>query len=210
MKYLFSLIALTVLLSFSPPGGIHSIAIKALDGNDIELSQYKGKKLLFIVLPLSAEDTTVNVKQLAQLQDKYRSTLVVVGVPSIEAGFKPHNADKVKKLYKEAHILVTEGMNVKKGGQQATLFQWLTSKEQNGHFDLDVKGVGSKFFVDEGGELYAVMGPNFILTHPLMDKILGKALNDQKNRQVTEEQMKQRRIHYANADSVRSLRSKRH
>jgi len=210
MKYFFSLIVLTVLFSFSPSDDIYNVAVKSLDGNNIDLNQYKGKKILFVVLPLSAEDTTINVKQLAQLQDKYRGTLVVVGVPSIEAGFKTHNADKVKMLYKEAHILVTKGMNVKKGGQQAALFQWLTSKEQNGHFDQDVQGVGSKFFVDEGGELYAVMGPILTLTNPLMDKILGKALNVQKDRQVAEEQMKQRRIHYANADSLRSMRSKRH
>lgn len=175
MKYLFSLIALSVLLSFSPSGDIYSVAVKAIDGNKLDLSQYKGKKLLFVVLSHSGEDSTISVNQLAQLQEKYRSTLVVIGIPSIEAGFKAVDADKLTKRYKDAHIIITEGMNVKKGGQQAALLQWLTSKEQNRHFNQDVQGVGSKFFVDEGGGLYAVMGPNFSLASPFMDKILTKS-----------------------------------
>ncbi|AEV99389.1 hypothetical protein A4D02_26495 [Niastella koreensis] len=174
MKYLYSLIASTLLFSFRPTGDIYSIAVKNLDGNNFDLNQYKGKKMLFVVLPLSAEDTTITVSQLAQLQYKYQGSLVVVGVPSIEAGFKTPDADTLSTLYKDAHILLTEGMNVKKGGQQAVLFQWLTSKDQNHHFDLDVQGVGSKFFVDEGGDLYAVMGPDFSLANPVVEKILTK------------------------------------
>ncbi len=121
MKHFFSLIALTVLLSFSPSGDIYSVAVKALDGNNLDLNQYKGKKVLFVVLSLSAEDTTLRVNQLAQLQEKYRSSLVIVEVPSIEAGFKTPDADKLKDLYKDAHIIITEGMNVNKGEQQSAL-----------------------------------------------------------------------------------------
>jgi glutathione peroxidase len=168
------LIALTVLLSFRPSGDIYSIAVKDLDGNNIELNQYKGKKILFVVLSPSGEDATITVNQIAQLQDKYRSSLVVIGVPSIEAGFKAADADKLKMRYKDAHIILTEGMKVKKGAQQSALFQWLTSKDENHHFNQDVQGTGAKFFVDEGGDLYAVMGTTFSLTHPLMDKILTK------------------------------------
>lgn len=174
MKYFISLIALTVFISFSPSGDIYSLAIKTLDGNNMELNQYKGKKIFFVVLSLSGEDATIKPNQLAQLQDKYKNTLVVIGVPSIEAGFKASDADKLNNLYKDAHIIITEGMNVKKGEQQSALFNWLTHKDQNRHFDQDVQGVGSKFFVDESGELYAVMGANLTLTHPLMEKILTK------------------------------------
>lgn len=174
MKYFFSLIALTVLLSFRPSGDIYSVAVKAIDGNNIDLNQYKGKKVLFVVLSPAGNDAAIDVNQLAQLQDKYRSTLVVFGIPSIEEGFKASDADKLKMLYNDAHIILTEGMNVKKGEQQSSLFKWLTNKDQNRHFDQDVQGVGAKFFVDESGELYAVMGPSLTLAHPFMDKILTK------------------------------------
>lgn len=175
MKYFFSVTALFLQLSFTD--SIYDITITTIDGNKIELSQFKGKKLLIMLLPLSSQDATVSVKDIARLQAKYQSSLVVIGIPSEEAGYKMQDADKLKNIYRaaNANIIITEGMKVKKGTEQVSLFQWLTNKDMNHHFDLDVRGVGSKFFVDEEGELYAVIGPNTALTNPLMDRIVGKS-----------------------------------
>lgn len=174
MKYILSLLAFIVLLSFRPLSDIYNISLKTIDGDKIDLSQYKGKKMLFIVLPISNQDTTILIGQLVQLQAKYQSSVVIIGIPSEEAGYEAADANKFKKMYKDAsaNFIITEGMKVKKGGGQSLLFQWLTNKDQNHHFDQDVQGVGSKFFVDEGGGLYAVMGPQLKLTNPLMDRIL--------------------------------------
>ena len=60
------------------------------------------------------------------------------------------------------------------GTSQASLFQWLTHKEENRHFDQDVAGTGYKFFVDETGRLYAVLGPGIRLSSPVINKILSK------------------------------------
>jgi len=176
MKYIFSLIALTALFSFRYINDIYSIPLKTIDGTKVDLNQYRGKKMLFIVLPLSSQDTTVTISQITELQTKYQNSLVVIGIPSEEAGFKEGDKDNLKKLYKDAaaNFIIAEGAKVKKGTQQSVLFQWLTSKDQNRHFDQDVQGVGSKFFVDEGGELYAVMGPQLKLYHSLIDKILSR------------------------------------
>jgi glutathione peroxidase len=177
MKYLLSLIAITALLSFRYLDDIYNIALKTIDGTKIELSQYRGKKILFIVLPLSSQDTTVSISQISQLQTKYQSSLVVIGIPAEETGYKSSDADNLKKLYKDAsaNFIIAEGMKVKKGSEQSSLFQWLTSKEKNHHFDQDVQGVGAKFFVDEAGELYAVMGPRLKLTSPVIDKIIARS-----------------------------------
>lgn len=178
MKYIFSLITLLLLLSFRPlDGGIYDITVTTIDGSKISLSRFKGKKLLFLLLPLSAQDTALSVKDIALLQTKYESSLVVIGIPSEEAGYTTRDADKLKKTYKasSASIIITEGMKVKKGTGQFTLFEWLTSKDKNHHFDHDVRGVGSKFFVDEEGDLYAVMTPRLALTDPLMERILSRS-----------------------------------
>ncbi|HRN55616.1 MAG TPA: hypothetical protein PLL71_04160 [Agriterribacter sp.] len=176
MKYILGLMPFFLLLSFRPPEGIYDITITTIDGNKIELSQFKGKKLLFLLLPVSSQDTSVSVNDIGQLQTKYRSSLVIIGIPSEEAGYKAQDADNLKKMYKtpSANIIITEGMKVKRGREQVTLFQWLTNKDLNHHFDHDVRGVGSKFFVDEEGELYAVMGPNLTSTSPLMGRILAR------------------------------------
>ena len=177
MKYILTLIVCTALLSFYYINDIYSVPVNGIDGVKIDLNQYRGKKLLFIVLPLSTQDTTVSINDITQLQTRHQSSLVVIGIPSEEAGFKTGDEGRLKKLYRDAAagIVITEGMKVKKGTGQSALFQWLTSKDQNRHFNQDVRGVGSKFFVDESGELYAVTGPQLRLTHPLMDRILTRA-----------------------------------
>jgi len=180
MKYVFGLIAFLVLLSFRPADGIYNFTLRDINGNKIELGLYKGKKMLFVVLPSSAQDTSIFIKDLSQFQTKYKNTLVVIGIPAEEYGFKKGDEDKIEQLYKNEvkntaiNFLIAERMKVKKGTEQSSLFQWLTSKDQNRHFDQDVRGVGSKFFVDEEGELYAVMSPKFSFTNPLIDKILAK------------------------------------
>lgn len=178
MKYIFSIMTFFLLLSFRPlDGGIYDITVTTIDGNQIALSQFRGKKLLFLLLPLSAQDTMVSVNDIGRLQTKYQSSVVVIGIPCEEAGYKARDADKLKKTYKasSANIIITEGMKVKKGTGQFSLFEWLTSKDKNHHFDQDVRGVGSKFFVDEEGDLYAVMTPKLALTDPLMERILSRS-----------------------------------
>ena len=176
MKYFISLLTLTALLSFRYIDGIYDLSIKTIDGEKIELSQFRGKKMLFIILPLSKTDTTVSINDISQLQAKYQGSLVVIGLPAEESGFRKGEEGKLKKLYKEAsaNFIIAEGMKVKKGNEQAGIFQWMTSKDKNRHFDQDVRGVGSKFFVDEAGELYAVMGPQLKLTNPVIDRIVAR------------------------------------
>src|SRR6185437_4720301 len=176
MKIIVRLVLLSLILSFRPIDGFYSIALKSIDGNTIELSQFRGKKILFILLPMSAQDTTVRIDELSQLQTRYQSSLVIIGIPAVEAGYKAEDAGKLRKTYRDAgaNFIIAEGAKVAKGTGQSPLFQWLTNKKMNHHFDRDVQGVGTKCFVDESGELYAIMGPALALTNPLMDRILGR------------------------------------
>jgi glutathione peroxidase len=178
MKYMLRFIALFLLLSFQQADGIYNITLTSIDGNKIELSQYQGKKLLFVLIPLSTNDTAISIDDIGRLQTKYRNSLVIIGIPSVEAGYQIQDADNLKKIFSDAgaNVIITEGMKVKKGAGQSLLLQWLTSKDKNHHFDQDVQQeVGSKFFVDEAGELYAVMGPQLKLTSSLTDKILARS-----------------------------------
>lgn len=179
MKYFVGFITFLLLLSFRPVEGIYDITIKTIDGDKIELSQYRGKKILFILLPISVHDTSVSINNIATLQTKYQNSLVIIGVPYVEAGFKTQDAGKLKKAYMDAgaNFIIAEGMKVKKGTGQSSLFQWLTSKDMNHHFNQEGRGAGSKFFIDEEGDLYAVMGPNLKLKNPIIDRILTRLPN---------------------------------
>ena len=156
---------------------IYEQPLKSIDGTRIDLGRYKGKKMLLVIVPVSSSDSALSVSELLQLEEKYKGSLAVVGILSEEAGFKKGEEEKLKRLYKkgESNLLLTEGMKAKKGAGQSALLQWLTSKDKNRHFDQDAQGVGSKFFVDESGELYAVMGPQVKLSSPIIDRILSRS-----------------------------------
>lgn len=172
MKYFVSITLFFFQFLFTD--NLYDITIKTVDGNTIELRQFKGKKILILLLSPSSQDKVVSVNDVKKLNAKYQNSLVIIGISSIEAGFKAQDADKLKKLFTASgnNIIVTEGMKVNKGKEQVSLFQWLTNKDKNHHFDLDVQGIGSKFFINEEGELYAVMSPNFALSNPLIDSII--------------------------------------
>jgi glutathione peroxidase len=168
-----------VVLSFRfSADDIYNQPLKDIDGNTIQLSSHSDKKILFIVLPVSGEDSAVTPAQLTTLANKYASSLVVIGIPAEEWGFTLSLKTQVKALYsgQPSNFILAEGMKVKKasGEQQSPIFQWLTDKDRNKHFDHEISGTGEKFFVDEEGTLYGVIGKNLKLSNPLTDRIVTK------------------------------------
>ena len=180
MKSLFSIICITTFFSFCYFDDIYNLSIKTIEGNKVELSIYRGKKILFVILLLTAEDTTMSVSALETLQKKYANSLVIIGIVAAETGFIKADEIKIKSLYKDMKpgFLISEAIKVKKaaGNEQSSLFQWLTHKDKNRHFDNDAKGVGHMFFVDETGNLYAVMRPGIKLSNPVIERILAKPI----------------------------------
>jgi glutathione peroxidase len=179
MKYIFSILAVSAFLSFRfTADDIYNQPLKDIDGNTIQLSGYSDKKILFIILPVSGEDSAVTPAQLTTLANKYAGSLVVIGVPAEEWGFTSSIKAQVKSLYsgQPSNFILAEGMKVKKasGEQQSQLFQWLTDKNRNKHFDREIMGTGEKFFVDEDGALYGVIGKSLQLSNPLTDRIITK------------------------------------
>jgi len=182
MKIIVGVTLFSLMLCLSQADDFYGIPLKNLDGNKIELASFRGKKVLFILLPMSDQDTAVRISDISHLQTTYQKTLVIIGVPSVEAGYKSGDANKWKKTFRDAgaNFVIAEGMKVTKGDRQSPLFEWLTNKAMNHHFDRNVQGAGSKCFVDESGELYAVIGPKLALTDPLVDRILGRAVSQNK------------------------------
>lgn len=123
---------------------------------------------------------SVMINELTDFQKAHADSLVVIGILSNELGYSPEKENDIKKMYKQdrnSDIILTEGMNAKKGSGQSLLLQWLTDKDKNKRFNNDVRGVGYKFFVDEEGKLYATIGPEIHLSNPVFVKILNKPFN---------------------------------
>jgi glutathione peroxidase len=171
----FCFLSIVFLIAF---GGeeIYNVPLKNIDGSAIDLSAHKGRKMLIMVLPGSEEDGKMTISKLTSFASKH-SSLIVIGVPATEWGYRDTSKSQLKNLYKNLppNFLLVEGMRVQKeGAAQSPIFQWLTDKNKNGLYDRDVPGVGEKFFIDEQGKLYGVLGASLDLDSPIMERILTK------------------------------------
>lgn len=177
MKHSILLLVLLLLGSsvVRAQSSIYEQAINDIDNNAIHLTDYVGKKILFVVLPLSASDTSVQ-QQLLRFQSRYDSSHVqVIGLVAIEEGYSNDRKDSIQQQYTEnihAGLIITQGISVRKsaGSNQAALLRWLTNKDSNGHFDQDADETGRKFFVGGNGRLFAVLGAATSLDSRIADK----------------------------------------
>ena len=177
MVYTKNFVVALLFWSFWTTENIYTFSVDAIDGRIIQLQNYKGKKMLFLVIPFSGTDTTISAGEIAALQTMHPD-VTVFAVPPEDLGYVDEDQPKLKSLFRSfsSNFILTESMNVKKasGAKQSPILQWLTDKNKNRHFDNDVRGIGQKFFVDERGELYAVIGPEIKLSNPMIEQIASR------------------------------------
>jgi glutathione peroxidase len=150
--------------------GIYDHSFKDLDSKNIHLKDFAGKKLLFIILPVSATDSLAG--QLKSFVASYGDKVQVIGVLSQEDGYSKDSKAVIKTMYQNTGIVVTESMSSRKGNGQSPLMKWLTNKDENGRFDRDIEGPGQKYFVNEQGKLYAVFSGRLSLSSPFINKVV--------------------------------------
>ncbi|HSQ47664.1 MAG TPA: glutathione peroxidase [Lutibacter sp.] len=150
---------------------IYDISITGLTGEKIDLSKFKGKKIL-IVNTASECGFTKQFADLQKLHEKYQDKLVIIGVPCNQfGGQEPGNAQEIQSFCQVNYgvtFLMTEKVDVK-GDNQHPLYQWLTKKELNGVKSSSVKWNFQKYLIDEQGNFIDYY---FSLTNPMSSKIL--------------------------------------
>ena len=149
---------------------IYDIEINNLQGQPIHLSEYKGKKILFVNVA-SKCGFTPQYKELQQLQETFKDSLVVIGIPCNQFGKQePRQADEIQEFCEVNYgvsFLISEKIDVK-GAQQHPLYQWLTKKAINGKQNSVVKWNFQKYLVDEDGEFLDYF---YSITKPLNSRI---------------------------------------
>lgn len=132
---------------------IYSIAINSLQGHPIDLSEFKGKKILFVNVA-SKCGFTPQYRELQKLNDTYNN-LVVIGVPCNQFGKQePGNSEEITEFCEVNYgvsFLITEKTDVK-GSNQHPLYTWLTTKAINGRQNSTVKWNFQKYLIDEEGQ----------------------------------------------------------
>lgn len=139
------------------PTNVHQFKVAGLEGDQIDFASFRGKKIL-IVNTASECGYTSQYKELEELSSKYKNKVVVVGFPANNFGGQEPGSNEEIKAFCEKNYGVTFAMAAKtsvKGSDIAPIFKWLTSKEQNGVLDAEVKWNFNKFLLDENGKLMA-------------------------------------------------------
>ena len=149
---------------------IYDIEINNLQGQPIDLSQFKDKHLLFVNVA-SKCGFTPQYRELQQLYETYKDELVVIGVPCNQfGGQEPGNADEINEFCEVNYgvsFLITEKIDVK-GSNQHLLYEWLTKKAINGKQNSSVKWNFQKYLVDKNGEFLDYF---YSITKPMNSRI---------------------------------------
>lgn len=145
---------LSLLLLLTPAETIYGFKVKGNDGKTIDLSAFKGKKIL-IVNTASQCGYTKQYKELEELHDKYGKKLVILAFPANNFGGQEPGSDADIKEFCTKNYGVSFLLAAKvsvKGADMAPLFKWLTS-QANPDFTGDIKWNFEKFLIDEQGKL---------------------------------------------------------
>jgi glutathione peroxidase len=143
------------------PASIYGFKVTGLDGKQIDLSKYKGKKIL-IVNTASKCGHTPQYAGLEMLSKKYSGKLVIVGFPANNFGAQEPGSNEEIATFCQKNYSVTFPMAAKisvKGDDMAPIYQWLTQKKYNKYKDSEVKWNFQKYLIDENGALVAVFDP---------------------------------------------------
>ncbi|MBT8194904.1 MAG: glutathione peroxidase [Bacteroidia bacterium] len=145
---------------------LYSIQINSLEGNAIDLAEFKEKHILFVNVA-SKCGFTPQYKQMQEMHEKYKNDLVIIGVPCNQfGGQEPGTEEEIKSFCQKNYgvdFLITEKIEVK-GDNQHPLYQWLTKKENNGVKSASVKWNFQKYLIDAEGKyidvFYSMTKPN--------------------------------------------------
>ena len=136
--------------------GVLDFKMKAIDGKETDLSQYKGKVVL-IVNVASKCGLTDQYKGLQAMYLKYKDQgLVIIGVPSNDFGNQEPGTDADIAKFCSLNYNVTFPMMSKvvvKGKGQTPLYQFLTSKKTNPRFAGEIEWNFTKFLIGRTGEI---------------------------------------------------------
>ncbi|MBE0641473.1 MAG: glutathione peroxidase [Bacteroidales bacterium] len=170
---------LLVILAVSLAAGLmaqqktfHQFSVEGLDGSMVELSQFKGKKIL-VVNTASKCGLTPQYEDLQKLFEEYQEKgLVVIGFPANNFMNQEPGTNEEIATFCEANYGVTFPMMTKisvKGDDMHPIYRWLTSKSENGVMDSEVKWNFQKYLIDEEGRLVDMVPPR---EKPQSEKII--------------------------------------
>ena len=149
---------------------IYDYSAKSIDGQTIDFSAYKGKKIM-IVNVASKCGYTYQYTQLQELHSRYGDNVAILAFPSNDFLWQEPGTNDQIKTFCSSNYGVTFQMFEKiavKGTDRHSIYSWLSSKKLNGYKDCVPSWNFNKYIIDENGELIADFGAK---VSPLSDEI---------------------------------------
>lgn len=136
-------------------GSVYDFKVKTLEGQEISLAKFKGKKLLLVNVA-SKCGYTPQYKNLEALHEQYGSKVVVIGFPANNfGGQEPGSSAEIKEFCTKNYGVsfpMMEKISVK-GNDMHPLYRWLSDKQLNGVCE-DAPGWNfCKYLIDENGQV---------------------------------------------------------
>ena len=161
MKTLLSILLMATVLTTNAQS-IHSFTVKSIDGKNLNLASFKGKKIL-IVNTASKCGYTPQYEGLEKVYEQYKDKLVILGFPCNQfGGQEPGTNEEIVAFCKKNYGVsfpLADKIDVK-GDNIAPIYQWLTMKSKNGILDASIGWNFNKFLIDENGKMIAYFPSN--------------------------------------------------
>lgn len=155
---MIKMLSIALITFFVMATSIYDFKVPGLEGKQIDLSKYKGKKIM-IVNTASKCGYTSQYDELQKLSDKYKGKLVVIGFPANNFGAQEPGTNTEIKEFCKRNYGVTFPMAAKvsvKGDDIHPLFKYLTDEAKKQGVEDPVKWNFTKFLINEKGQLVKV------------------------------------------------------
>jgi len=150
---------------------VYDFSITRIDGEEINLNAFKGKKILFVNVASKCGYTS-QYEGLQKLYEQNKEKLVIIGLPCNQFMHQEPGTNEEIQIFCTKNygvtFPITEKVNVK-GDKIHPLYSWLTREELNGVEDSKVKWNFQKYLIDEEGKLVQVFGSK---VEPLSQEII--------------------------------------
>jgi glutathione peroxidase len=133
---------------------VYQFKMKGIDGKEIDLSQFKGKKIII----LNTASKCGFTPQYADWEKFHKENpqYVILGFPANEFGAQePGSNEEIASFCTKNYGVSFQMMEkvVVKGEGKCNLYKWLSEKNQNGWNDKEPSWNFCKYLINEKGEL---------------------------------------------------------
>ena len=174
MRTIISLFAIIIYaqMALGQIKSFHDFTVETITGEEISLADFKGKKVM-VVNTASKCGLTPQYELLEKLYRDYQNrNFVIIGFPANNfLNQEPGTNEEILEFCSENYG-VTFPMMAKvsvKGKDIHPLYQWLTSKDENGALNSKVTWNFQKFLINEDGQVEKSFSPR---TSPYDDEII--------------------------------------